>query len=82
MELFPGQYFGEHYFMDDKTGIFPRQANGPMKRDEDGNFQITPIAIGKKLIIAPTNIEKELNGMSFFNKCFVVISLCFKLLNA
>ena len=25
LELFPGQLFGEHYFMDDKTGIFPRQ---------------------------------------------------------
>jgi hypothetical protein len=67
LELFPGQYFGEHYFMDDKTGIFPRQANGPMKRDEDGNFQITPIAIGKKLIIAPTNIEKELKIVSITN---------------
>jgi len=35
--------------MDDKTGIFPGQANGPMKRDEEGNFQITPLAVGKKI---------------------------------
>jgi hypothetical protein len=67
LELFPGYYFGEHYFMDDKTGIFPRQANGPMKRDEDGNFQITPLAVGKKLIIAPTNLGKELKIVSSTN---------------
>ncbi len=60
LELFPGQYFGEHYFIDDRTGIFPRQADGPMKRDEEGNFQIIPMAVGKKLIIAPTNLGKEL----------------------
>jgi len=60
LELFPGQLFGEHYFMDDRPGIFPRQANGPMKKDEDGNFQITPMAVGKKLIVAPGNQEKEL----------------------
>ncbi len=59
LELFPGQLFGEHYFMDDRSGIFPRQANGPMKKDEDGNFQITPMAVGKKLIVAPGNQEKE-----------------------
>jgi hypothetical protein len=67
LELFPGHYFGEHYFMDDKTGIFPRQANGPMKRDEEGNFQITPLAVGKKLIIAPTNMGKELKIVSSTN---------------
>jgi len=64
LELFPGKYFGEHYFMDNKTGIFPRQANGPMKRDEDGNFQITPLAIGKQIVIAPTNKENELRVVS------------------
>ena len=60
LELFPGQLFGEHYFMDDSPGIFPRQANGPMRKDEDGNFQITPMAMGKKLIVAPGNQEKEI----------------------
>ncbi len=67
LELFPGHYFGEHYFMDNKTGIFPRQANGPMKRDEDGNIQITPLAVGKKLLIAPTRIGKELKIISRTN---------------
>ncbi len=64
LELFPGQYFGEHYFMDNKTGIFPRQTNSPMKRDEDGNFHITPMAVGRQIIIAPANKEKELRIVS------------------
>lgn len=31
MELFPGELFGKPWIMDDKQGIFPRQANGPVK---------------------------------------------------
>jgi endoglucanase len=64
LELFPGQYFGEHYCMDLTTGIFPRQADDPMKRDEDGNLQITPLAVGKQLIVAPADIGKELKILS------------------
>jgi len=60
LELFPGQLFGEHFFMDGKPGIFPRQANGPMIKDDEGNFQITPMAVGKRLIVAPGSREKEL----------------------
>ena len=60
LELFPGQYFGEHYLMDGKPGIFPEQANGPMEIDKDGNLQTTPLAIGKKLIVAPGNNRKEI----------------------
>lgn len=34
LELFPGELFGKYWMMDDKQGIFPRQANGPtMKRE-------------------------------------------------
>lgn len=29
MELFPGYLFGKPWIMDDKSGIFPRQPNGP-----------------------------------------------------
>ena len=60
LELFPGQYFGEHYLMDGKPGMFPRQANGPMEIDKDGNLQTLPLAVGKKLIVAPGNNRKEI----------------------
>ena len=29
LELFPGELFGKPYIMDEKSGIFPRQPNGP-----------------------------------------------------
>jgi endoglucanase len=67
LELFPGHYFGEHYFMDGKSGIFPRQINGPMKIDNDSSFQISPMAIGKQLIIAPSTKEKEIRIVSTKN---------------
>ena len=64
LELFPGAYFGEHYLMDGKSGIFPRQANGPMMKDKDGNIQITPMAIGKELIVSPGNKKREIKFVS------------------
>ena len=64
LELFPGQFFGEHYLMDGGSGIFPRQANGPMKTDPEGNLEIVPLAEGKKLIVAPGNPEKEITFVS------------------
>jgi len=64
LELFPGHYFGEHYFMDSELGIFPRQANGPMKKDQDGNFQIVPLTTGKELIVAPNNNELKIKILS------------------
>lgn len=32
MELFPGRLFGKSWLMDDQTGIFPRQPNGPTQQ--------------------------------------------------
>ncbi|MDZ7304187.1 MAG: glycoside hydrolase family 9 protein, partial [candidate division KSB1 bacterium] len=61
LELFPGDLFGKTYFMDDGAGIFPRQLNGPMVRDETGSFQIKPLAEGMRLVIAP---ESEAQRMT------------------
>jgi endoglucanase len=60
LELFPGYYFGEHYFMDGKAGIFPRQAHGPLQTDSDGELQIVPLASGRELTVAPGTREKEI----------------------
>lgn len=60
LEIFPGDYFGEHYLMDGKSGIFPQQANAPMVTDVDGNLQIERLASGKDLVIAPGIIEKQI----------------------
>jgi endoglucanase len=40
LELFPGELFGEPWVMDNQTGIFPRQANGPVQ-NVTSNMQYT-----------------------------------------
>jgi len=60
LELFPGLLFGKSWYMDGKSGIFPMQANGPMQKDADGNWQAFPMATGKKLTIAPDVPEQTL----------------------
>jgi hypothetical protein len=62
MELFPGILFGKSWYMDKKTGIFPRQANGPAMADAKGEIVAAqPMATGKKLVVAP---ESDLLRMS------------------
>lgn len=66
LELFPGELFGKSYYLDKEFGIFPLQANGPMVEDADGILQMTPLAKGKKLIVAPESEQRlvieNLNG--------------------
>jgi hypothetical protein len=57
-EFFPGILFGKTWLMDDQPGVFPRQANGPMKKDAGGGYEITPMAEGQKLVVAP-EVEKQ-----------------------
>ncbi len=64
LELFPGHFFGDPYLMDGKPGIFPRQANGPMLTDENGNVQITSLASGKEFIVCPDNKMKQIKFVS------------------
>jgi hypothetical protein len=66
-ELYPGILFGKSYYMDEQSGIFPRQANGQMYTDVQNELQITPMASGKKLTVAPESdkqrmIIQSLNG--------------------
>jgi endoglucanase len=54
MELFPGWLFGKTWSMGGKSGIFPRQANGPAMIDKKGEVVANqPFATGKKLVVAP-----------------------------
>lgn len=61
IELFPGILFGKSYYMDDSFGLFNRQANGPGYTDEQGEYQLTPMAVGKKLVIAPEDQSQTLS---------------------
>lgn len=60
MELFPGILFGKSYYLGGQQGIFPRQANGPVFYDEDGNIQMKALATGKKLVVAPESDEQRM----------------------
>src|SRR5690606_33651618 len=60
MEFFPGFLFGKSYYADDEFGIFPRQANGPMYRDSDGEWQIQPLGTGKRITIAPESDRQRM----------------------
>lgn len=53
LELFPGDLFGKSWYMDDASGLFPLQANGPVEVDADNEFQPVPLAAGKRLTVAP-----------------------------
>jgi len=53
LELFPGNLFGKGFYLDTAFGIFPRQGNGPGVRNKEGVYEITPLATGKRLTVAP-----------------------------
>ncbi len=53
LELFPGNLYGKHYYMDGKPGIFPRQAEGEAYINQAGEAEASPLAEGQTLVIAP-----------------------------
>ncbi len=88
-ELLPSVLFGKAYYMDKQFGIFPQQANEQNYIDEGGETQVTPMASGKKLTIAPESDKQRMtienlkgNGLQlmdgrgkFNNGWFVIRSL-------
>jgi endoglucanase len=53
LELFPGDLYGKTYYMDDRPGTFPRQANGPTRLNPEGEVEAMPLAQGYTLVVAP-----------------------------
>jgi hypothetical protein len=53
IELYPTTYFGRSWYLGNQSGIFPRQPNGPVRRDSEGEAQAVPYAVGPLLSIAP-----------------------------
>ncbi|HEX8336926.1 MAG TPA: cellulase N-terminal Ig-like domain-containing protein, partial [Pyrinomonadaceae bacterium] len=52
IELFPGILFGKSFYMDGRPGVFPRQVNGPGLRTPQGEYQVEPLATGRRLTVA------------------------------
>ncbi len=65
LEFFPGLLFGKPWYLDETSGIFPSQPNGPMQKDTDGTWQALPMATGKKLTIAPGSPAQTMKITSF-----------------
>jgi len=61
LELFPGDLYGKMYYMDGRSGMFPRQAGGPTWRNHEGEAEAEPLAEGSTLVVAP---ESELFRMT------------------
>jgi endoglucanase len=60
LELFPTELFGRSWYLGGASGIFPRQPNGPVVRDERGEIQAVPLASGPRLTVAPEVPEQRL----------------------
>lgn len=45
LELFPTHLFGKSWLMDGETGIFPRQANGPVVQETGGGPIAVPVPV-------------------------------------
>ena len=60
LELYPPAFFGKSFQMDGAFGIFPRQANGPARKDSLGRSEPLPIASGKNVSIASEDPERRL----------------------
>jgi endoglucanase len=58
LELYPTDLFGKTWMMDNKSGFFPNQANGPEVLDSCGENQAVPMAVGRKLTVAP-EVDKQ-----------------------
>ncbi len=64
LELFPGDLFGRSWLLDGESGIFPRQADGPMTPDADGEEIASPLARGKTPVVAPEGEKQRLTIQS------------------
>jgi hypothetical protein len=64
LELFPGALFGRAFYLDQASGVFPRQPSGPVRAD-GGDVQPVPLATGRRLTVAPESDEQRMMIESF-----------------
>ena len=65
LELYPGDLFGKSYRMNETTGIFPRQVNGPFYTGDYNTCDALPLATGNRLTIAPETKKQRMSIESF-----------------
>ena len=60
LEFFPGEYFGKSFNIDGKSGSFPRQVNGPISKNQYGQYEASKLGRGKLLNVAPEDQFRHL----------------------
>src|SRR5215218_846739 len=60
LELYPTDLFGKAWYIGGASGIFPRQPDGPMRRDAQGELQAAPLGTGPRITIAPETETQRL----------------------
>ncbi len=60
LELFPAAYFGKTFHLGGTSALFPRQANGPVRKGTWGLAVPVPLARGPKLTIAPEDTMRKM----------------------
>ena len=68
LELFPGHYYNKAFYMDGKSGIFPRQAHGPSNKSERNHYNPVPLATGRRLIVAPESKSFQMSIENHINE--------------
>ena len=85
LELFPGALFGKPWIMDDKTGIFPQQANAPLELSEsytrhmgdfhpDGKSEVKDLARLERGAYDPLTADKIVSAPYVVGKDFTVLA--------
>ena len=88
LELFPPSFFGKTWHTESESGLFPRQAMGPVKLNSHNSSVPLPLCTDRRLSLAPEDplchltIESSQNDISLYdgripdnNGWFVVRSL-------
>jgi len=60
LELYPAEFSGKHYIMDNKTGLFPPQFTSSINKKDNSEVEVIPMATGKSLTIAPEDPYRKL----------------------
>jgi len=60
LELFPGVLFGKTYQAGPQSGVFPLQPNGPGALNARGEYDLEPMAAGRRLVIAAESDRQRL----------------------
>jgi endoglucanase len=60
LELFPGVLFGKSFATDTQSGVFPLQPNGPGAVGRSGEYELAPMASGRRLVVAPESDRQRL----------------------